>query len=157
MSKNKENPEIGKLFEMSVMKWLSDNYPEKIFNNDKLIAIGTPRKDKKFDIVSSDNLIVIECKCYTWTETGNVPSAKMGFVNEAVFYLSFINVINPDAKTYVVMKKSISTERKQSESLASYYYRTYSHLLGKTKIIEYDDINETMKDIETGCNFILET
>ena len=57
---------------------------------EKKIPIGDPAKDHKFDIVSGDNSIAIECKCYTWTVTGNVPSAKMGFTNEAAFYLSFL-------------------------------------------------------------------
>ena len=77
--------------------------------------------------------IVIECKCYTWTETGNVPSAKMGFANEAAFYLSFL----PETyEKYIVMHKS--HHPRHQESLAEYYYRMNNHLLGKTKVAEFD-------------------
>ncbi|MBR3621310.1 MAG: hypothetical protein IKN56_07345, partial [Clostridia bacterium] len=60
---------------------------------EKKIAIGyypEELKEHKFDLVSADGSIAVECKRYTWTETGNVPSAKMGFCNEAAFYLSFL-------------------------------------------------------------------
>lgn len=71
-----------------------------IFEMEKKLAIGNPPKGHKFDIVSEDAHIAIECKRYTWTEGGNVPSAKMGTMNEAVFYLSFL----PDTyDKYIVM------------------------------------------------------
>ena len=77
--------------------------------------------------------IVIECKRYTWTKTGNVPSAKMGFTNEAAFYLRLL----PDNYVkYIVMLKA--NHSKRQESFAEYYYRINNHLLGKIKIAEYD-------------------
>ncbi len=38
------------------------------------IVIGTPPKPHKFDFASKCGRFVGESKCYTWTETGNVPS-----------------------------------------------------------------------------------
>ena len=103
------------------------------FELEKKIPIGNPAKDHKFDIVDAAGAIVIECKRYTWTETGNVPSAKMGFTNEAAFYLSFL----PDTyEKYIVMLSSYHPKR--TESLAEYYYRTNKHLLGSIKVAEYD-------------------
>ena len=81
MNKNSENPKVGKKFEMDVMEWFNRNYTGKHFENNKSFDIGSPPKPHRFDIVSSDNSIIAECKCYTWTEMGNVPSAKMGFIN----------------------------------------------------------------------------
>ena len=132
MNLNSENPGVGAAFQEKVADWFRREY-KKDFNVEMKIPIGEPPKDHKFDIVAADGSYVIECKCYTWTETGNVPSAKMGFTNEAAFYLSFL----PDEfEKYIVMLRSYHAKR--NESLAEYYYRTNKHLIGKTKIAEYD-------------------
>lgn len=87
-------------------------------------------------------MTVVECKCYTWTESGNVPSAKMGFTNEAAFYLSFL----PDSvEKIIVMAKS--THPRRGETLAEYYFRTYRHLLGKIKVMEFDMSTGNMRSI----------
>ena len=129
---NSDNPRNGADFQRQVLEWFRKNY-DSDFELEKKIPIGNPAKDHKFDIVDTAGTIAIECKRYTWTETGNVPSAKMGFTNEAAFYLSFL----PETyEKYIVMLKSHHPKRK--ESLADYYYRTNRHLLGKTKVAEYD-------------------
>ena len=57
----------------------------------------------------------------------------MGFTNEAAFYFSFL----PETyEKYIVMLKS--HHPKRTESLAEYYYRKNRHLLGKTKVVEFD-------------------
>ena len=67
------------------------------------------------------------------TETGNVPSAKIRTMNEAVFFLSFL----PDTmEKIIVMAKA--THPKRKETLAEYYHRSYGHLLGATRMMEYD-------------------
>ncbi len=132
---NSDNPRNGAIFQRKVMEWFQANYEAK-FELEKKITIGNPRKAHKFDIVGNDNNgnnIAIECKRYTWTKSGNVPSAKMGFTNEAAFYLSFL----PDNYyKYIVMLKSCHHQRK--ETLAEYYYRTNRHLLGRIKVAEYN-------------------
>jgi len=129
---NSENPQNGADFQLAVLNYFIRNHVEG-FELEKKIPIGIPPKNHKLDIVSEHKKIVIECKRYTWTETGNVPSAKMGFTNEAAFYLSFL----PDTyEKYIVMLKS--HHHKRAENLAEYYFRTNRHLLGKTKIAEYD-------------------
>ena len=129
---NSDNPRNGADFQRLVLQWFRNNYDAE-FELEKRIPIGYPAKDHKFDIVDTAGTIAIECKRYTWTETGNVPSAKMGFTNEAAFYLSFL----PETfDKYIVMLKSHHPKRK--ESLAEYYYRTNCHLLGKIKVAEYD-------------------
>jgi len=140
MNTNSQSPRIGKDFELAVKTWIEIQYG-KPFENNKPFSIGNPPKPHRFDVVSNDNSIVAECKCYSWTETGNVPSAKMGFVNEAVFYLSFVYADN----TYVVMKKSVHARR--TETLAEYYFKTNRHLLGNTRVLEYDVEQNTMREI----------
>ena len=139
---NSDNPINGAIFQKQVLEWFREHYKFS-FSLEKKIPIGNPPKDHKFDIVADNDLIAIECKRYTWTETGNVPSAKMGFTNEAAFYLSFL----PDAyKKIIVMLRSYHPKRK--ESLAEYYYRTYRHLLGNIVVAEFDPNRKSMRFIQ---------
>ena len=132
MRKNSENPGAGAAFQKAVCNWFIENRRGS-YVLEKKIGIGEPPKDHKFDMVSADDAIAIECKCYTWTETGNVPSAKMGFCNEAAFYLSFL----PDTyEKYIVMAYSWHDKRQQT--LAEYYYETNRHLLKNIKVAEYN-------------------
>ncbi|MBQ8054840.1 MAG: hypothetical protein IJ198_13725 [Lachnospiraceae bacterium] len=139
---NSDNPINGAIFQKQVLEWFRVHYKVS-FSLEKKIPIGNPPKDHKFDIVADNDLIAIECKRYTWTETGNVPSAKMGFTNEAAFYLSFL----PDAyKKIIVMLRCYHPKRK--ESLAEYYYRTYRHLLGNIIVAEFDPDRKSMRFIQ---------
>lgn len=129
---NSDNPGNGAAFQRQVLEWFKAKYNTG-FELEKKIPIGNPAKDHKFDIVNTAGTIAVECKRHTWTETGNIPSAKMAFANEAAFYLSFL----PDTyEKYIVLLKSFHPKR--NESLAEYYYRTNRHLLGKIKVAEYD-------------------
>ena len=132
MNKNSENPRVGKEFQLAVKEWFEEAYTAP-FEIERKIAICRPAKLHSFDISSLDESIVVECKCYTWTETGNVPSAKMGFTNEAAFYLSFLP---DDTERIIVMLHA--EHAKRNETLAEYYFRTNRHLLGKIKIYEFD-------------------
>ena len=132
MNTNSENPKVGKDFELAVKGWLEKEYNQP-FELYKKIKIGNPPKEHSFDIQSKNSSIVAECKCYTWTESGNVPCAKLVCLNEAAFFLSFLP---KETKKYIVMKKSI--HKKRTETLAEYYYRRYYHLLNDIHILEYD-------------------
>ena len=143
MHTNSKNLNDGKAFQLDVKRWFEDHYHFD-FEIEKKIAIGSPPKLHCFDISDRDAQIVIECKCYTWTKTGNVPSAKMGFVNEAAFYLSFLD---PEVEKFIVMLKDERKEKngRKQETLAEYYFRTNRHLLGKIKIYEYDSAKNDMR------------
>lgn len=138
MNLNSENPGVGKRFQLEVKRWFEEN-KGRSFILEKKIGIGNPPKLHSFDIADEDGTIVIECKCYTWTETGNVPSAKMGFTNEAAFYLTWLP---NDIEKIIVMLKATHPMRK--ETLAEYYYRTNRHLLGSIKVMEFDLIAREM-------------
>lgn len=136
---NSDNPKNGAIFQWQVLMWFQEHMGTK-FELEKKIPIGDPPKEHKFDIVDASETIAIECKRYTWTETGNVPSAKMGFTNEAAFYLSFL----PDSfDKYIVMLRSHHSKRR--ESLAEYYYRMNKHLLGKIRVAEFDPDKSALK------------
>lgn len=136
---NSDNPKKGADFQKQVQHYFLNTCGPG-FELEKKILIGEPPKDHKFDIVNSDLGIVIECKRYTWTETGNVPSAKMGFTNEAVFYL---RLLPGSYEKYIVMLKAHHLKRQ--ESLAEYYYRMNNHLLGEVKVAEYDPESNNLR------------
>lgn len=144
---NSDNPFIGAQFQKEVQKWFINEY-NKSFELEAPVRIGSPLsdpddyKEHKFDIVSTDHSIAVECKCYTWTKSGNVPSAKMGFTNEAAFYLS---LLPRTYKKYIVMRTSYNSKRK--EYLADYYYRTNKHLLGDITVAEFDPLTNKMRFI----------
>lgn len=128
---NSKNSRKGKYFEERVRYALQRRY-KKNFSS-KPISIGNPPKLHKFDLVSDDEKIVTECKNYSYTEMGNIPSAKIASINEAVLYLSHAPKIAPKV---IVLRKEHYPKRK--ESLADYYKRTYAHLLEDIIVMELD-------------------
>ena len=133
MQRNADNPRIGKAFQETV-KQVAEKQCNCIFEDEVVIKIGNPPKAHKFDLVSSDGHIIIECKCYTWTKSGNVPSAKLATLDEAVLYL--INAPK-DTKKIIAMKKDVN--KKNGKTLASYYKEKKQHLLGEIEIWEVED------------------
>lgn len=138
---NSENPKKGRDFEEMVSQSLGERY--KTSFKKQSINIGVPPKAHNFDLVSEDGNIIVECKNYSWTETGNIPSAKIAFLNEAILYLSHAPV---SSKKIIVLKKDNHLKRK--ESLAEYYVRTYFHLLDGVMIMELDIKNMSIKEIK---------
>ena len=76
MNSNSDNPMVGKDFQRKVLSIAQKTF-NMPFDEEKVVPVGNPPKEHRFDVVSADGDIIIECKCYTWTNGGNVPSAKM--------------------------------------------------------------------------------
>ena len=132
MNQNSENTKIGKEFQEKTINILENYYDIALDSNVK-IPIGNPAKDRKFDGVTKDKKYVITCKCFTWTETGNVPSAKLAAINEIVFYMSYLP---SNTKKIIALSKSYNI--KKNETLAEYYYRTNKHLINDIELVEID-------------------
>ena len=86
---NSENTKKGRDFQEKVKEWFEMN-AKMHFELEHPILIGQPAKLHKFDIADKSESIVIECKAYAYTITGNISSAKLTTLNEAVFYFSFL-------------------------------------------------------------------
>ncbi len=140
---NSENPHVGRRFQESVKLILEKKFCTS-FEPEAVVAIGKPAKNHKFDLANDDRSIVAECKCYTWTDSGNVPSAKLMGLDEAVFYFSFLPT---ETKKILCMKKA--TYRGKTETLAEYYVRVHGHLMGDVFVYEISD-DGTMKEIRNG-------
>lgn len=140
---NSENPYVGRKFQELVQSILEKEYRTS-FEQEAVIAIGKPPKGHKFDLANDDRSIVAECKCYTWTDSGNVPSAKLMGLDEAVFYFSFLPA---GTKKILCMKRAAF--RGKAETLAEYYARVHGHLLGDVFVYEISD-DGTMREIRNG-------
>lgn len=138
---NSLNTGKGRDFQTMAAEVLSQ-YFKVGFQIEHPFPIGNPPKDHKFDLVSDDLQYVGESKNYSWTEGGNVPSAKMGFINEAVFYLQHLP---GNKKRFVVMRRDV--DEKHKESLADFYYRTNRHLLNGVFIVEIDVTTKTVRTL----------
>ena len=130
MNSNSDNPKVGKDFQRKVLSIAQKTF-NMPFDEEKVVPVGNPPKEHRFDVVSADGDIIIECKCYTWTNGGNVPSAKMSTLNEAVLYLRSVNY---NARKILAMKKDVRL--RTGESLAEYYCRIYGHLLEDIEVWE---------------------
>ncbi len=136
MNKNSENPKVGKEFENATLKW-AEKYFDCGFDMEKAVEIGNPPKAHRFDLVSKDESIIIECKCYTWTKSGNVPSAKLATLDEAILYLRSVSY---PAKKIIVMRMAQNEKRKMT--LAEYFYEKKGHLLGDVALWELNDYGD---------------
>ena len=115
MNSNSDNSRVGQEFQERVCM-IMQQYWGKDFGLEVPISIGAPPKEHRFDCASKDKSIVVECKCYTWTDSGNIPSAKLMGLNEAIFYMSYLPA---DVKKILCIKKA--THAKKEETLAEYY------------------------------------
>jgi hypothetical protein len=87
-------------------------------------------KSHKFDLVSQDKSIIVECKSYIWTTGDNFPSAKISTAIEAAFYLSRIVA----DKKVIVFQDSLNSK---SESLVDVFVRRYGGLLDDIEVWAY--------------------
>ena len=140
-NENAENPAKGKKFQQQLGVALEKYYGVE-FRMEHRIAIENPPKEHKFDLVSANARYVAECKNFSWTKVGNVPSAKMGFCNQAVFYLSFLP---RNVRKLLVLRKAEHPRRK--ETLATYYKRIYKHLLGGVLVMEFSPNSNRLDEI----------
>lgn len=103
------------------------------------------RKYHNFDLGTASGKVVVECKSHTWTESGNVPSAKMRAWNEAMLY--FLAMSRGWRKILFVLR---DYNKRKNETLGHYYVRTNFHLIPRdVEVWEYDDKSGTAKRIDT--------
>jgi hypothetical protein len=86
------------------------------------VGVGEAKKPHRFDLGSENPPVLVECKSHTWTQGGNMPSAKMTVWNEAIYY--FQVAPDPYRKIFFVLKHT-----RREQSLAAYYLKTHGHLV----------------------------
>lgn len=99
------------------------------------VAIGGRiKKPHRFDLGSEDPPILVECKSYKWTETGNSPSAKIKGMNEVMLMFA---AAPPRYRKILFVLKHLHFRTKVS--LATHYIRSQGHLIGDgVEIWEFD-------------------
>lgn len=101
----------------------------------KISVNNSPPVEHRFDLGSHEHKIIVECKSHNWTESGNVPSAKLTVWNEAMYY--FLLAPEDFRKVLFVLE---AIHGKRNETLAQYYVRHYGHLVPQdVEIVEFNE------------------
>jgi len=116
------NTHAGNDFETTARSFFAQQGISLVKNFMAPVGVGDLKKTRRFDLGSESPPVLVECKSHTWTQGGNMPSAKMTVWNEAMYYFH----VAPDIyrKILFVLKHS-----RRDVSLASYYLKTHGHLV----------------------------
>jgi hypothetical protein len=116
------NAQAGNDFEAAARTFFSQQGISLVKNFSVPVGVGEAKKIHRFDLGSENPPVLVECKSHTWTQGGNMPSAKMTVWNEAMYYFH----IAPGnyRKIFFVLKHS-----RRDQSLAAYYLKTHGHLV----------------------------
>lgn len=130
------NTQVGNDFERTARTFFASQGVELQPGHPLELGVAAFKKAHAFDLGSASPRILVECKCHRWTRPGdNVPSAKLTVWNEAMYY--FLLAPADYRKVLFVLR---DLRGSQGESLATYYIRTYGHLIpAGVEIWEYDD------------------
>ena len=79
------NAAVGSDFEAAAQKWFF-NKGVRLQRNYGVEIGFSKKKERKFDLGSSEPPVLVECKSHKWTGGGNVPSAKITVWNESMYY-----------------------------------------------------------------------
>jgi hypothetical protein len=113
---------------------LQKNFPVEVGAN-------ITKKCRRFDLGSEEPPILVECKSHRWTETGNMPSAKVTVWNESMFYF---HIAPSRYRKVLFVLRDVHT--RKTESLAEYYIRNCAHLIpAGVSIIEFDEMSGSAK------------
>lgn len=129
------NAHAGREFESLARDYFSRVEGLDLTSNLKVeIGVGSVKKAHRFDLGCLAPPILIECKSHNWTETGNMPSAKVTVWNEAMFFFSLAP--SRFRKVFFVLKAG---HPSKNETLAQFYVRLYTHLIPRgVEIREFD-------------------
>jgi hypothetical protein len=111
------------------------------------IGVASLKKAHSFDLGFEAPPIIVECKSHNWTETGNMPSAKMTVWNEAMYYFQ----LAPSSFRKVLFVLEARHPR-QKETLAEYYVRLSSHLIPSgVAILEFNPLTRAGRYVHSGA------
>lgn len=130
-STSRPNIDGGRLSYNQFEERVSDYFQKQFQDSfvEKALVVGENRTHK-FDLVSNNNSIIVECKSYTWTKDNNFPSAKISTAVEAAFYLSRIKA----QRKVIVFQDDFNNK---GESLVEVFVRRYDGLLDDIEIWSY--------------------
>ena len=137
------NTQVGRDFETKAQNFFAQRGLH--LTSGMALEIGIDgKKSHNFDLGDEQKKVVVECKAHTWTEGGNVPSAKMTTWNQVMF---LFDVASWGYRKILFVLRDFS--QKRNETLGEYYIRTNHHLIPKdVEIWEYDEKLGTAKKIK---------
>ncbi len=108
------------------------------------LGVSSLRKQHRFDLGSDEPAVLVECKSHNWTDSGNMPSAKVTVWNEAMYY--FHLAPRNFRKILFVLEARHS---RQPETLAEYYVRINGHLIPEgVSIVEFNPISKSARCVK---------
>lgn len=134
----KSNTERGRDFQSKCQAVLCAH-----FNQQFLAEVSIQIADRKwhsFDLATETRAIVAECKAFTFTKSGNNPSAKITTLREAIQYL---RTLPAETQKLLIIKRDVHPAR--GESLAEYFVRLNDYLLGDVRVLELDDSTGSLR------------
>ena len=136
------NTQVGRDFEVNAQTFFA--MQGLYLTPNIMIEIGiNGRKAHNFDLGDYNDKILVECKAHTWTEGGNVPSAKMTTWNQAMF---FFHATPLGYRKILFVLRDFS--QKRNETLGQYYIRTNPHLIPMdVEVWEFDETKRTAERI----------
>jgi hypothetical protein len=135
------NTHAGNDFESLVWRFFSRQGIELSRNFAAPVGAGEQKKLHRFDLGSEMPPVLVECKSHTWTQGGNMPSAKMTVWNEAMYYFHLAPATY--RKILFVLKHS-----RRELTLASYYLRTHGHMVPSgVEVWEFDMETNTAEQL----------
>ena len=141
--KSKSNAHVGSQFENDARLFFETKGLNLSSKHRIPVGVEKLTKPREFDLGSEEPPCIVECKSHTWTESGNIPSAKLTVWNEAMYY--FHMAPRQYRKIFFVLKDFTS---KRNESLAGYYLRNYSHMVPSgVEFWEYDPLTKKAEKI----------
>ena len=130
-----DNTTVGRRFEKKVERCLVKSGFKPVAGFPLAIGTGAVKKNHRFDFGDESNKTIIECKAHTWTESGNVPSAKMTTWDQAMYF--FFLASNGYRKMLVVQ---LDRNTRRNQTLGEYYINTKPHLIPSgVEIWEYNE------------------
>jgi hypothetical protein len=116
------NAHAGSDFESCTRRFFAAEGIELTRKFATLIGAGQQKKQHCFDLGSEKPPMLVECENHSWTQGGNMPSAKITIWNEAMYYF----LLAPAKYRKILFAAKYS---RRSETLASYYLRTHGHMV----------------------------
>ncbi|MDA8032016.1 MAG: hypothetical protein MPK62_13015 [Alphaproteobacteria bacterium] len=137
------NAQAGREFEAAAQKFF-ESEGLALFSKLKLsVGVAGRKKEHAFDLGCADQKVIVECKSHKWTESGNMPSAKITVWNEAMYL--FALAPREYRKILFVLR---DFHQKRGETLAQYYLRTNFHLVpDDVDFWEYDEKTSRAKKL----------
>ncbi len=141
------NAHAGREFEADALAYFIDEEGLTLTTSFSVqLGVNDLRKAHRFDLGCKEPAVLVECKSHNWTETGNMPSAKITVWNEAMYY--FLLAPAHFRKILFVLE---ARHARQSETLAEYYTRVNGHLIPRdVSIVEFNPTSKSASYVKAA-------